>query len=150
MKVGGVKWEGRKVTFEDPAAAEGGGDDAEEAAAAAATGGARLAAIGSCTHLATLASAGGGDADAAPSGGGEGGEGWSAQIKWRKLIGAQLAAAEGGRLKLKELQRAVVAAVLAKHASLAPSKAAVKAEFEARLGASTRFVVEGKLVRLKS
>lgn len=51
-------------------------------------------------------------------------------------------------MRLRELQRRVVAAVLAKHGVLAPGKAGVKAAFLERLRASSRFVVEGGLVRL--
>ncbi|KAL4422211.1 hypothetical protein ABPG77_009686 [Micractinium sp. CCAP 211/92] len=119
VKVGGVKWEGKKVSFED---AEEGGDEAA-AAAAAGTG------------------AGSEDA-AAPS--------WEASVKWKKIINQQLAAAEQQQLKLKELQRLVVAAVLKKHGGAVSSKAAVKAAFASRLESSSKFVVEGKLVKLRS
>ncbi|PRW56427.1 G patch domain-containing 4 [Chlorella sorokiniana] len=144
VKVGGVKWEGKKVTFEEP---EGGAEAeaAEETAAAGATG-ARLTAIGSCTQLDTLGQQGAQQAQQAQ----QEDDGWAAQVKWKKIIAAQLQGAEGQQLKLKQLQRQVVEAVLAKHSSLVSSKAAVKAAFAARLEGSSKFVVEGKLVRLRS
>lgn len=142
VKVGGVKWEGKKVTFEEP---EGGAEaEAAEEAAAAADGGAgaRLTAIGSCTHLDTLAQQG-------EQGAQQEDGSWQAQVKWKKIIAAQLQGAEGQQLRLKQLQKQVVEAVLAKHSSLVSSKAAVKAALAARLEGSSKFVVEGKLVRLK-
>ena len=142
VKVGGVKWEGKKVTFEEP---EGGAEAeaAEETAAAGATC-ARLTAIGSCTQLDALGQ------QAAQQAAQQEDSGWVAQIKWKKIISAQLQGAEGQQLRLKQLQRQVVEAVLAKHSSLVSSKAAVKAAFAERLEGSSRFVVEGKLVRLRS
>ncbi|KAL4443491.1 hypothetical protein ABPG75_011228 [Micractinium tetrahymenae] len=187
VKVGGVKWEGKKVSFED--AEEGGGEAADEAGGEGAPRG-RLAAIGSSTHLATLA--GGGEADALDAAAaaeaaaaGKGGKkkkgkgkgkdkaapaaaedtappapaagaadaaapSWEASVKWKKIISQQLAAAEQQQLKLKELQRLVVAAVLDKHGGGLASKAAVKAAFASRLEGSSRFVVQGKLVKLRS
>lgn len=195
VKVGGVKWEGKKVSFED--AEEGGGDAA--AGEAGCDGGAaasRLAAIGSSTHLAALA----GGAEAEPTeqaadppagkrgkkrkGGGKdkdkvagagtaaaeaparappvpvaaGAAGvadasspsWADAVKWKKIISRQLAAAEQQQLRLKELQRLVVAAVLAKHSGSGASKAAVKAALASRLESSSKFVVQGKLVKLRS
>lgn len=146
VKVGGVKWEGKKVTFEEP---EGGAEAeaAEETAAAGATG-ARLTAIGSCTQLDALGQQGA--QQAVQQAAQQEDSGWAAQVKWKKIISAQLQGAEGQQLRLKQLQRQVVEAVLAKHSSLVSSKAAVKAAFAERLEGSSKFVVEGKLVRLRS
>ncbi len=147
VKVGGVKWEGKKVTFEEP---EGGAEAeaAEEAAAAGGTG-ARLTAIGSCNHLDTLAQQAQQGAQQEQQAQ-QDDDSWQVQVKWKKIISSQLQGAEGQQLRLKQLQRQVVAAVLAKHSSLVSSKAAVKAAFAARLEGSSKFVVEGKLVRLRS
>lgn len=157
VKVGGVKWEGKKVSFDDP---EGGPEDAAPAAAAAAGGDAaagaggkaRLAAIaGSSTHLDALPAAV--LQTASPAGAGEQqqeeGE-WAAAVKWKKIITQQLSGAAQQRLKLKELQRLVVAAVMEKHGGAGASKAAVKAALGSRLEGSSKFVLEGKLVRLRS
>lgn len=149
VKVGGVKWEGKRVSFEE---GEGQGEAGEEAAPAS---GARLEAIGSCTHLDALAHG----AEGGKQRGGERRQGeaaavaageWEGAVKWRKLITAQLQAVERQQLSFKELQRRVLAAVMAKHGSLVSSKAAVKAAFRSRLEGSSKFVVEGKLVCLRS
>lgn len=146
VKVGGVKWEGKKVTFEEP---EGGAAEAEAGEEGGAAG-PRLTAIGSCTHLDTLAQQPQQAAAVVQQAEGQQEGGWEAQVKWRKIIAAQLQGAEGQQLRVKELQRLVVAAVLAKHGALVSSKAAVKVAFAARLEGSSKFVVEGKLVRLRS
>lgn len=188
VKVGGVKWEGKKVSFED--AEEGGDEAAEGEAGGADVSRGRLAATGSSTHLAALAgsaeaeaaeqpaeaaaakgskkkkgkrkdgaAAGAAAENAAPqaaaagtaAGSGDAGAtAWEAAVKWKKLITQQLAAAEQQQLRLKELQRLVVAAVLEKHGGVVSSKAAVKAAFASRLESSSKFVVEGKLVKLRS
>ncbi|GAB4815210.1 hypothetical protein N2152v2_002256 [Parachlorella kessleri] len=167
-KVGGVKWAGSKVTFQDDdnASAGDGSDDRQRCP--------KLAAVGSSTHLDALAGA----EVAAPgaSGGrdeGQGGEEqpngpaatsaaaevagrapvWQAGVKWRKLITQALQAAPGGALKLKDLQKQVAAAALEKLGAAAPSgggKKELRAEVAARVQGSSRFVVEGKVVRLKS
>ena len=71
-------------------------------------------------------------------------------MKWKKIITQQLSGAAQQRLKLKELQRLVVAAVMEKHGGAGASKAAVKAALGSRLEGSSKFVLEGKLVRLRS
>jgi hypothetical protein len=166
VKVGGVKWEGKRVSFEE---AEPGAeaDDGPAADAAAADGGDRLAAIGSCTALDALAAEQrqiSGQATEQAAGGtrkrptaGKATEvadvpvdSWEAAVKWRKIISAQLQTAQQQQLKLKQLQRQVVAAVLAKHGKLVSSKAAIKAAFVSRLGSSSKFVVDDGLVRLRS
>jgi hypothetical protein len=157
VKVGGVKWEGKKVSFDDP---EGGTEVAAQAAAAAAGGDAaaggkaRLAAIaGSSTHLDALPAAEQQQQAAAPAGAAkqqqEEGE-WAAAVKWKKIITQQLSGAAQQPLKLKELQRLVVAAVLEKHGSAGASKAAVKAALGSHLEGSSKFALEGKLVHLRS
>ena len=151
VKVGGVKWEGKKVTFEEP---EGGAAEAEAAEEGGAAG-PRLTAIGSCTHLDALAQQAQQELQQAQQAQQQQAEGrqqggWEGQVKWKKIIAAQLQGAQGQQLRLKELQRLVVAAVLAKHGALVSSKAAVKAAFAARLEGSSKFVVDGKLVRLRS
>lgn len=146
VKVGGVKWEGKRVSFEEPEEEKGGGE-----AAAADAGSAPLAATGSCTHLDHLAGgAGGGQGAAAAGQAAPTADGWASAVKWKKIIVSQLQAAEARQLRLKELQRLVVAAVLAKHSSIVQSKAAVKAALAARLGSSSKWAVQGKLVRLRS
>ena len=150
VKVGGVKWEGKKVTFEDGAAVdeEDCGEGGEAAAAIADDDGSgrgtALHALASSTALDELATA-----ERQQQQQQQQPEGWHSAVKWRKVIAAQLTAAPGGTLRLKALQRAVVATVLAKHGSIVMGgKASVKAAFMVRLLASSRFVVEGKHVRL--
>lgn len=176
VKVGGVKWEGKRVSFEDgeePGAAEAAAAGEEQGG-----GQQRLAATGSCTQLDALAAGGGrkkagtkaakraakragkqahtaATAAAAAEGvaaapvAGAGAQA-AAAVKWTKLICRELQAAAGQQLQRKELQRRVVAAVAAKHGSIAGGTAALKAAFCERLAASGRWVVEGKSVRLRA
>jgi hypothetical protein len=118
VKVGGVAWEGSKVTFGEGG---GGGAAADGKPAAAADGGG--------------AGSDGGDAA-------EGG--WEARAKLKKRLLKILGAAPGGALKLKALHAAVAEAV----AAAAPGKRALRAAVEAKLAASSRFKVDGRVVRL--
>ncbi|KAL4858564.1 G patch domain-containing protein 4 [Chlorella vulgaris] len=158
IKVGGVKWQGKRVNF----AETDGGKSAEAREAAAAGGGTGLAAIGSSTQLDALAAKGKQKRKAAaaqqaqqqqqgqqqeqPAVTDE----WQGAVKWRKIICQQLQEAAQQQLKVKQLQRLVVAAVLAKHGNTVASKAAVKAAFASKLDGSSKWVVEDSMVRLSS
>lgn len=161
VKIGGVKWSGKKVSFEEDAAVQGeaegegpgnedeedddrGENDASEGEIAARK--AALHAVGSSTGLADL-NLGGEDSEAAvravlPE--------WAADIKWKKVVIRALEAAPGKELKLKALRSAVTAAVTAK---LGPGtnigKAEVQVQVESTITSSSKFVVEGKRVKLK-
>jgi hypothetical protein len=137
--------------------------------AAAKGQGPRLATIGSSTHLDELASAGApGGNDGRSNDGEEGREGeegdaaapataagWEAGVKWKKLITKALQGAPGAKLKLKGLQSQVAAAVLEKLGKGGEAGAAgvgkkqVRAAVAARVGGSSRFILEGKYVRLR-
>lgn len=58
--------------------------------------------------------------------------------------------AAGGSLKLKELQAQVAAAAAEKLGAQQPGKKALRAEVAARAAGSSKFVVDGKRVRLRS
>lgn len=132
VKVGGVKWEGRKVTFEETPAG-GGEQGADEAAARRAL----QAAAGSSTCLDQLA--------------GEGaGAGWEARIKWRKVVLRLLGAAPGGKMHLAALRKLVAGEVACKLGVTgeAVGKRELRSALDSRLLASSKFVVNGKSVRL--
>ena len=139
VKVGGVKWEGKRVSFEEEQQEAADTDTAADAGAPGATG-----ALGSSSRLAALGGCETADAAAAV-------QGWADAVKWKKVIVAQLAAAEQGQLRVRELEKAVVSAVLAKHGSVVLRRADVKAAFAVRLQAgSSKWVLEGRRVRLSS
>jgi cell growth-regulating nucleolar protein len=64
----------------------------------------------------------------------------AANIKWKKLATDALRAAPGQRLKASKLRRAVLAAARAKHGAGAGDDDALAAAYDARIGASSRFV----------
>jgi hypothetical protein len=135
IKVGGVKWAGSRVTFGGDAAEEDGQPGNEPAAPAAKARKKKLAAAGSSTRLAQLESGG------APA--------WAAAVKWKKLLARTLAEkGSGGALALKALHAEVHVAV--KERAGGASRKEVRALVLAKLGASRRFVLDGKLVRLKA
>lgn len=162
VKVGGVKWEGKKVTFDDPAdppmaaaaapAAEeaADGEDGDEAEEQRRSARGRLAAASSSSHLDTLGAGSDSKGIGIQRQPGSQQQQWDSLVKWKKIISAQLAQAPGGQLRMKQLQRQVVAAVLEKHGGIVSSKAGVRAAFLVRLESSSKFVVEGKLVRLRA
>ena len=154
MKIGGVKWAGKKVQFEEEVAVEGAPgkssaeDDADGDTAADADliRKAALRAVGSSTGLADLEA--GVDSEPAAS---AAMPDWAVTIKWKKIISRALEAAPGGELKFKALRSAVTAAVTEK---LDPGsnvgKAEVQAQVESAITSSSKFVVEGKRVKLKT
>ena len=137
MKVGGVKWAGSKVSFEEEEQQQAGAAPAAAAAAAAED-----------------------DADgkAPPAAAGAAGEAsWHASIKWKKVITAALRQAPDGRLKLVELHRSVTVTVKERVAASGGGgtgqkvrKAEVKRILETTIESSSKFVLEGKLVQLKA
>ena len=132
MKVGGVKWAGSKVSFEEEEQQQASGAPAAAAAA---------------DEVGT-------DGDAPPAAAGAAdGEVWHASIKWKKIITAALKQAPDGRLKLAELHRSVAVTVKERVASSGGQKvrkAEVKRVLESKLESSSKFVLQGKLVQLKA
>jgi hypothetical protein len=141
VKVGGVKWEGRKVTFEEVPA-----DGSEQGTNEAAARRALLAAAGSSTCLDQLA----GEEPGEEPDGKEPGAGWEARIKWRKIVLRLLGAAPGGEMRLAALRKLVAGEVACKLGGIgkAVGKRELRSALEERLLASSKFVVDGKSVRL--
>jgi hypothetical protein len=141
LKVGGVKWEGNKTTFGE----DGGlGEPAAKKVATPEQGG---AAAKKTKKKAKLAAAGAAAAAAAAEAAAGEEPSWAGGIKWKKLLSRALLAAPAGQLKLKALHAEVLRAVAVRVEGASGRE--VRALVATRLQASSRFVVEGKLVTLK-
>lgn len=135
VKVGGVKWSGKKVTFEVEAV-DGGGtsgnvDEEDREGASEASG---LKAVESSNKLDNLA-------EGATATGLE-------RVKWKKLIGEVLAGAPGKEMKVKGVRKEVHARVVQKLGRKV-DKSDVAAAVDSVVAESSKFVLTGKVVRLK-
>ncbi|KAG7672834.1 hypothetical protein Ndes2526B_g08310 [Nannochloris sp. 'desiccata'] len=170
VKIGGVKWSGKKVAFEEEGsekeATSSGGEEENERKKKKK---AELKAVGSSTGLAKLETSSRKkskkkdkkkstietDTTIAGSERGVSAE-WVTNIKWKKVLTKTLEAAPGGELKLKALHSAVTATVvkgLGRNGSSSMgvvSTEHVQVQVENTIAASSKFVLEGKKVKLVS
>ena len=172
VKIGGVKWSGKKVAFEEEEEKNGvvipsseNESDGEEKKKKRK---ADLKAVGSSTGLADLgdektsrkkeskkmkgnsktkAGTDTGNDDPTEAEQLEPAADWVSSIKWKKVLTKTLEAAPGGELKLKALHSAVTATVIEKVGSVM-NQEHVQVHVESTIASSSKFVVEGKRVRL--
>jgi len=112
------------------------------AAAAAAAAQSRLKSVGSSTCLDAIEGTLG--RISKESGSSEVLEG----VKWRKLIKKALESAPGRTLSLKMLRRQVLVTVMKKIGDPAESKAEIHSAIEGVVGSSSKFSLDGKMVKL--
>jgi hypothetical protein len=169
VKIGGVKWSGKKVAFEEeeevvnPSSSSGSDEeeDADKKKKKEKKRKAELKAVGSSTGLDELENSkkkskkkekkksknevsGIAAVVEVPC------ADWVSSIKWKKVLTKTLEAAPGRELKLKALHSAVTATVVEKvqSGSVVVSTEHVKIHVEKTIASSSKFIVEGKKVRL--
>jgi len=176
VKIGGVKWSGKKVAFEEEdvekednsirsSGEEGDGKKKKKKRKA------ELKAVGSSSRLVDIETSSSSsrlkksktklknnsntttDTGIAATEPGASAE-WGSSIKWKKVLTKILEAAPGGELKLKALHSAVTARVMEQvgngSSGMVVSTEHVQVKVESTIAASSKFVIQGKKVKLVS
>jgi hypothetical protein len=157
VKIGGVKWSGKKVAFEEeeedvtgnPSGRNNSDEDEDGKSKKKRKRKAadKLKAVGSSTGLAELEKKKRKKKEKKEQ------EVSLSNIKWKKVLTSVLKSAPGGELKLKALHSAVTATVVQKLGetdSMTISTEHILVQVESTIASSSKFIVNGKKVKLSS